>query len=342
MKAVWVSAHGGPNVLEVVDRPRPEPGPGEVRVRVRAAALNHLDLWVRRGVEGHRFPLPLITGCDGAGEVDALGEGVLAIREGQRVAIAPGISCGVCTACCSGRQNLCRFYGIFGETRDGTDAEWICIPEQNALPMPDDMSFVDAAATPLVFLTAWHMLKNRCALQPGETVLVHAAGSGVSMAAIQIARLLGARVFATASRPEKLEKALELGAEMAINYAEKDFTRAVRDVTSKRGVDVVVDHVGAENISKSLRCLAKGGRVVTCGATAGPKLESDLRLIFFKSLSLLGSTMGGLGDMRDVWDLVAAGRMHPVVAEVMPLEEVRRAHELLESRAVFGKVVLET
>ena len=274
--------------------------------------------------------------------MDALGEGVLAIREGQRVAIAPGISCGVCTACCSGRQNLCRFYGIFGETRDGTDAEWICIPEQNALPMPDDMSFVDAAATPLVFLTAWHMLKNRCALQPGETVLVHAAGSGVSMAAIQIARLLGARVFATASRPEKLEKALELGAEMAINYAEKDFTRAVRDVTSKRGVDVVVDHVGAENISKSLRCLAKGGRVVTCGATAGPKLESDLRLIFFKSLSLLGSTMGGLGDMRDVWDLVAAGRMHPVVAEVMPLEEVRRAHELLESRAVFGKVVLET
>jgi len=342
MKAVWVSAHGGPDVLELVDRPRPNPGPGEVRIRVRAAALNHLDLWVRRGVQGHRFPLPLITGCDGAGEVEALGEGVLSIREGERVAIAPGISCGVCKACCSGRQNLCRFYGIFGETRDGTDAEWICIPEQNALLMPDDMSFVDAAATPLVFLTAWHMLKNRCALQPGETVLVHAAGSGVSMAAIQIARLLGARVLATAGRPEKLKMGLELGAEVVINYAEEDFVQSVRDVTSKRGVDVVVDHVGAENISKSLRCLAKGGRVVTCGATAGPKLESDLRLIFFKSLSLLGSTMGGLGDMRDVWDLVAAGRMRPVVAEVMPLEDVRRAHELLESRAVFGKVVLET
>ncbi len=341
MKAVWVSDHGGPEVLEVIDRPRPDPGPGEVRVRVRAAALNHLDLWVRRGVEGHRFPLPLITGCDGAGEVDALGEGVQSIREGQRVAIAPGISCGVCDPCCAGKHNLCRYYGIFGETRDGTDAEWICIPEQNALPMPDEMSFVDAAATPLVFLTAWHMLKNRCVLQPGETVLVHAAGSGVSMAAIQIAALLGARVLATASRSEKLEKARQLGAEVAINYAEEDFTRVVRDVTSKRGVDVVVDHVGAENITKSLRCLAKGGRVVTCGATAGPKLESDLRLIFFKSLSLLGSTMGGLGDMRDVWKLVASGRMRPVVAEVMPLEEVRRAHELLESRAVFGKVVLE-
>ncbi|MCA9319297.1 MAG: zinc-binding dehydrogenase [Planctomycetes bacterium] len=340
MKAVLIEGHGGPEVLQIVDRAVPEPGPAEVRIRVHAAAMNHLDCWVRRGVEGHHFPLPIIPGCDGAGVIDALGVGVSGLKVGDRVAIAPGHSCARCAQCAAGKQNLCRHYGIFGETGDGTDAEAVCIPAINCLPMPDDMPFEKAAAAPLVTLTAWHMLVDRCRVGPGDTVLVHAAGSGVSMAAIQIAKLFGARVFTTASRPEKLERALALGAEVAIDYTKDDFGKVVRKLTDKRGVDIIVDHVGGANISKSIRSLARGGRVVTCGATASPELATDLRLIFFKNLSILGSTMGGLGEMHEAWSQVVAGRIDPVIAEVLPLDEVRRGHELLESRAAFGKVVL--
>ena len=340
MNAVQISQHGGPEVLEFVERDRPEPGPHQVRLQVKASALNHLDLWVRKGVEGHRFPLPIIPGCDMAGTVEALGEGVQGVALGDRVAVAPGFSCGACASCAAGKQNLCRRYGIFGETCDGSNAEYVCVPEANLLRMPESMSFETAASAPLVFLTAWHMVVDRCGIRAGDDVLVHAAGSGVSMAAIQIAKMHGARVFVTAGSDEKLEAARSLGAEVTINYREQDFLKEVRTLTGKRGLDIIVDHVGGENIQKSVRALAQGGRVVTCGATSGPELKSDLRLIFFKNLSILGSTMGGLGEMHDVWGHLCSGRLESIVAETLPLADVRRAHELLESRSVFGKVVL--
>ncbi len=340
MKACLIDEHGGPDVLKFVDRPTPTPNSHEVRIAVKAAGMNHLDCWVRRGVEGHQFPLPIIPGCDGAGIIDAVGAEVRGLRVGDRVAVAPGFSCGMCDLCVSGRNNLCRYYGIFGETTDGTNAEYLCVPHVNVLPLPESMSFVDAAASPLVFLTAWHMLVNRCGIQAGDKVLIHAAGSGVSMAAIQIAKLMGAEVLTTAGSQTKVDQGLALGADHGINYRETDFLKATREITHRRGVDIVVDHVGAENIAKSIRCLAKGGRVVTCGATAGPELTTDLRLVFFKSLSILGSTMGGHGDMRDVWQLLCSGALSPVVGAVLKMEDVAQGHALLENRAVFGKVVL--
>lgn len=340
MKAIVIEEHGGPEVLRVAERPDPTPAPGHALVRIAAAGMNHLDLWVRRGVEGHQFPLPIIPGSDGAGVVESLGDGARGVAVGDRVAISPGFSCGVCPDCLAGRQNLCRHYGIFGETTDGTNTELLSVPVANLLPVPDDMELTHAAAAPLVFLTAWHMVVCRCGVKAGDDVLVHAAGSGVSMAAIQIAKMFHARVLVTAGSGSKVQAGLDLGADVGINYREEDFLKVVKNVTGRRGMDIIVDHVGGENISRSIRALARGGRVVSCGATAGPKLETDLRLVFFKNLSILGSTMGGLGEMRDVWSHITAGRLRPVVAEILALEDVARGHELLESRAVFGKVVL--
>jgi NADPH:quinone reductase-like Zn-dependent oxidoreductase len=340
MKALLIRAHGGPEVIETVERPSPEPGFGEVRLRVRAAGVNHLDIWVRKGVEGHEFPLPITPGCDMAGEIDKIGPGVEGVQVGDRVAVAPGKSCGRCDACAGGRQNLCRHYGIFGETCDGGDAEQAVVPAVNLLPMPPSMDFTVAAAAPLVFLTAWHMVVDRCSVRAGDDVLVHAAGSGVSMAAIQIAKMHGARVFTTVGADEKIAPAQALGAEVVINYKKADFGKEVRALTRKRGCDIIVDHVGGENITKSIRSLAAGGRVVTCGATSGYELKTDLRLVFFKNLSILGSTMGGLGEMRLVWSHICSGRLAPVIAAVMPLDEAREAHRMIEARAVFGKVVL--
>jgi NADPH:quinone reductase-like Zn-dependent oxidoreductase len=341
MRAVVVREHGGPDRLRLEERAAPEPGPGEVRVRLRARALNHLDVWVRRGVPGHTFPLPIVPGCDGAGVVEAVGPGVRARREGDAVVLAPGISCGLCRECASGRDSLCRSYGILGETRDGTCADAVVVPERNALPLPKGVSFEDAAAFPLVTLTAWHMLSDRAALRPGETVLVHAAGSGVSSAAIQCARLLGAgRVIATTSTPEKAARARSLGADETIDYAREDVVARVREATGRAGVDVVVDHVGEATFSASLKCLAKGGRLVTCGATSGPKVEVFLNLVFFKSLSILGSTMGSLGELHDLLGHLAAGRLRPVVDSVIPMSRVAEGHRRLEAREVFGKIVL--
>jgi NADPH:quinone reductase-like Zn-dependent oxidoreductase len=341
MRAVVIREHGGLDRLLFEDRPEPEPGPGEVRVRVRAAGLNHLDTWVRRGVPGHAFPLPIVPGCDGAGVVDAVGPGVRTRAVGDAVVLAPGTSCGTCAACASARDPLCRSYGILGETRDGTCADAVVLPERNALPLPAGTSFEEAAAFPLVFLTAWHMLADRAALRPGETVLVHAAGSGVSSAAIQIARLLGAgRVLATASTAAKAERALALGADEGIDTSSEDFVARVRAATGKAGVDVVVDHVGAATFSGSLKSLAKGGRLVTCGATSGPKVEVHLNLVFFKSLSILGSTMGSLGELHVLLGLLGAKRLRPVVDSVLPLSAVAEAHRRLEAREVFGKLVL--
>jgi len=339
VKAVVIREHGGPEVLRMEDRPIPTPGPGEARVRVHAVALNHLDLWVRKGVPGHTFPLPIVPGCDIAGTVDAVGSGV-GSRVGEAVVVGPGVSCGTCRECRAGRENLCRQYGILGETRDGGCAEYVVVPAVNLFQKPRGLDDPQAAAVPLVFLTAWHMLVGRAELRVGEMVLVHAAGSGVSTAAIQIARLVGARVLATAGSAEKCQRALDLGAEVAVNHREADFVQQVRTWTGKRGVDVAVDHVGEETFDRTLRCLARGGRYVTCGATSGYEMKTDFRIVYFKSLSILGSTMGGSHELLEVLEHVAAGRLSPVVERVLPLDRVAEAHAHLESRAGFGKTVL--
>lgn len=340
MRAVVIREHGDYDRLEFDSRAIPEPGPLEVRVKVKACALNHLDVWVRRGVPGHGFPLPIVPGCDVAGVVDAVGPGVKNVEVGAEVAIAPGIGCGACEACADGDDHLCRFYGILGETRDGGCAEYVVVPARNALRKPKNLSFEEAAATMLTFLTAWHMLVHRAHVKPGDDVLIQAAGSGVGTAAVQIAKLFGARVLATVGSAEKAARARELGADHVIDYSTTDFAREVRQITGKRGVDVAIDHVGEPTIAKSIGCLVKGGTLVTCGATAGFKLEVDLRLVFFKSVSLLGSTMGSLGELHDVLRLVEQGRMRPVIHKVLPLDSIREAHRLLEQREVFGKVVV--
>jgi NADPH:quinone reductase-like Zn-dependent oxidoreductase len=340
VRAVVIREHGGLEALRLEERPVPEPGPGEVRVRVRAVGLNHLDVWVRKGVPGHSFPLPLVPGSDVAGTVDALGGGVRGLAAGDAVVLYPVASCGACRACRAGNEPLCREMGILGETRDGGCAEHIVVPRGNVLPMPSRLDFHEAAGVPLVFLTAWHMLVTRAAIRPGQQVLIHAAGSGVSSAAIQIARLHGARVLATAGTADKCRRAAELGAERCVNYREEDFVRAVRDWTAKRGVDVAVDHVGADTFDRTVRVLATGGCYVTCGSTSGPEMKTDFRLIFFKSLSILGSTLGGSHELVDVLSHVAAGRLEPVIDRTLPLDRVAEAHALLDSRAAFGKVVL--
>ena len=341
MKAAVVRSHGGFERIEFGELSLPEPGPREVRVRVRAAGLNHLDTWVRRGVPGHEFPLPLVLGSDGAGVVDALGPGARGVEIGDDVVILPGTSCGSCAACLEGEDQLCRSYRILGEARDGTCAEYVVLPDANVRPKPPNVSFHEAASVPLVFQTAWSMLVRRAGVRPGDTVLVHAAGSGVGSAAIQIAHLFGARVAATAGTAEKCRHAESLGAELAIDYTESDFVDRIRDWTGRRGVDVVVEHVGKATFAGSVRCLARGGRLVTCGATTGGDVSLSLHQVFFKNLSILGNTMGRKADLVRILELVAAGRLKPVVDRVLPFAEIRDAHRLLEDRAVFGKIVLD-
>jgi len=341
MRAVVIRQHGGLEQLRFEERDLPEPGPGEVRLDLRAIGLNHLDVWVRRGVPGHTFPLPIVPGCDGAGVVAALGPGVRGLEVGERVLIAPGVFPAEDALTAAGTDHLSAGYGIFGETRDGTCAESVVVPARNAVLLPEGVSFEDAAAFPLASLTAWNMLVERARVRPGDVVLVHAAGSGVSTAAIQIARLCGAgRVLATTSSPQKALRARDLGADEVLDYADPDWSRVARRLSGGRGVDVVVDHVGASTFEASLRALARGGRYVFCGATSGPRVDLHLNLVFFKNLSVLGSTMGSLGDVHRLLGLVAAGRLRAVVDCVLPLSQVAEAHRRLEAREVFGKIVL--
>lgn len=341
MRAFRISRHGGPEALEWVELPPPRPAADEVLVRVRACALNRLDLWVRNGVPGHRFPLPLIPGSEIAGEIAELGTAVQGLETGMPMLVAPGVSCGRCERCVSGEEMLCRHYGIFGEHRDGGYAEYVAVPARNVLPLPAGLSFAEAAAVPLVFLTAWHMLRVRAELRPFESVLIQAAGSGVSSAGIQIARLAGAHtIIATAGSNQKLAKAEALGATHAINYHQQDFVDAVREITGKQGVDVVLDHVGGETFEKSLRVLAWGGRLVLCGATSAPTAEINLRALFFKNQSILGSTMGSLAELRQLLKFVVSGALQPVVDRTMPLAAAPDAQRALESREQFGKIVL--
>jgi NADPH:quinone reductase-like Zn-dependent oxidoreductase len=340
MKAVTIREHGGPDKLLFEEIPEPEVQAGQVRLRVRACALNHLDLFVRRGLPSLRLTYPHILGADIAGEVESVGPGVVGIEVGRRAVLAPGVSCGTCRECLAGRDNFCRGYGILGESRNGGYAELVTVPAANVLPYPGDLGFPEAAALPLTFQTAWQMLVDRARIQPGETVLVLAAASGVGSAAIQIAKLFGATVIATASTDEKLARARDLGADHLVNHAEGDVLSEVRRLTEKRGADVVFEHVGAATWEMSILCCAKGGRIVTCGATSGFEAKTDLRHVFFRQISILGSTMGSKSVLYPILDHVKAGRLRPVLDRVLPLKEAAQAHRLLEERATFGKVVL--
>ena len=342
MKAIIFSQHGGPEVLRYAEVADPKINATEALVRVRAVALNHLDLWVRRGLPGIAIPLPHIPGSDIAGEVVKVGELVTRAKVGQRVLLAPGLSCGQCPQCLSGIESLCRRYTIFGYMVDGGCAELVRSPEANVIPIPGDLSFEEAAAVPLVFLTAWHMLITRANLRPGEDVLVLGAGSGVGSAAIQIAKLIGARVIATAGSEAKLQKARELGADEVINHSKQNILDEVKRLTERRGVDVVIEHVGTATWESSVASLAPNGRLVTCGATTGYEGRVDIRYLFSRHLSILGSYMGGKAELHAVLKVIGQRKLRAVIDRTMPLAQCARAHEILEKREQFGKMVLMT
>jgi len=336
MRVVRFHEHGGLEVLRHEEIPDPEPGPGEVLVRVRACALNHIDLWQRRGIPG--VPLPHCPGSDVAGEV-VRGE-PHGVAEGQRVLVQPGISCGRCVACLGGEDNLCRSYGLVGYQSEGGYAELVTVPVENIVPIPDRIGFVEAAAFPLTFLTAWHMLVTRAELRPGETVLILAAGSGVGQAAIQVARAQGARVIVTAGSAQKLARARELGAHEGIDHYTQDIAKEVRRFTDRRGVDVVFEHVGQATWESSMKSLRRGGRLVTCGATTGPSVSIDIRHLFSRQISLVGSYIGSKGELLVAAALFFDGTFTPVIDRTYPLAAAAEAQGRLEDRAQFGKIVL--
>jgi NADPH:quinone reductase-like Zn-dependent oxidoreductase len=338
MKAVRIHQFGGPEVLTYEDISDPPLRKDQVLVRVRACSLNHLDLWVRKGLPGVK--LPHILGSDIAGEVVEVGEYVSGFKTGQRVLIAPMLFCGHCSKCVVGLQNQCREFRVLGNGVDGGNCELIAVPPANVIPIPDSLDFNQAASLPLVFVTAWHMLVGRAGVRPGQTVLVLGASSGVGIAAIQIAKLFHCRVITTAGDEMKLAKARELGADYGINHYQQKISEEVRRITNKEGVDIVIEHVGAATWDESLKSLKSGGTLVTCGATTGPNVGIDLRHLFARQLSLLGSYMGTMGELHEVLGHLFAGRLRPVVDRVFPLSEIRAAHEYLEKSQMFGKVVV--
>ena len=340
MKAIVFHQHGDPSVLHYTDVNEPHLRHNEVLVKVHACALNHLDLWVRRGLPGVPIPLPHIPGSDIAGEVVKVGPDVHTVHIGQKVLLAPGVTCGKCPACLAGRDNLCRDYTNLGYMIDGGCAEYVRCPDVNCMPYPENLDWVHAAAIPLVFLTAWHMLVNRAQLRPGDTALIIGAGSGVGSAAIQIAKYFGAYVISTAGSDEKLAKAKEIGADDVIHHKIMHISKEVRRLTNNRGVDVVFEHVGVATWDESVKSLALGGRLVTCGCTTGYDAKLDLRFLFTRQLSIVGSYMGSKDELRTVLRLAALGRLTPVVDKVWPLHDCIAAHTYLEKGKQFGKIVL--
>lgn len=340
MKAMVFERFGGPEVLELRDVPDPVPRADEVLVQVKACGINHLDLWVRQGLRGMDVEMPHILGNDVVGVALAVGSAVRHVQTGDRVLVCPTLSCGVCTSCHAGDDNLCRQYDVLGRRRNGGYAEQVAVPGVNCLPYPENLTWTEAAAVPLVFLTAWHMLVGRARLTLGEDCLVIAGGSGVGSAAVQVARLLGARVIATAGTAAKLERLRALGAHEVVNQVTEDVAARVRELTGKKGVEVVFEHVGGPVFEQALGALARNGRLVTCGATAGGKATLDINLLFGKHLAVFGSWMGRRAELIEVLRFVRDGRLKPVVDSEMPLSEARRAHERIEAREHFGKVVL--
>ena len=338
MKAVRIHQFGGPEVLTYEDVPDPQPRKDQVLVRVKACSLNHLDLWVRKGLPGVK--LPHILGSDIAGEIAEIGEYVTDFKVGQRIFVAPMHFCGHCPKCLAGLQNHCREFTVLGNAVDGGNCELMAVPWASVIPIPDFLNFNQAASVPLVFVTAWHMLVGLAAIRPGQTVLVLGASSGVGIAAIQIAKMFQCRVIATAGDETKLEKARALGADFGINHYQQKISDEVRKITNKEGVDIVVEHVGLATWDESIRSLKSGGKLVTCGATTGPAVSLDLRHLFARQLQILGSYMGTMGELREVLGHVFAGRLKPVVDRTFPLKDVREAHEYLEKSQMFGKVIV--
>jgi NADPH:quinone reductase-like Zn-dependent oxidoreductase len=329
--------------MEIAEVPVPQPGPGQVQVRVQAAALNHIDIWMRRGLPSLKIALPHIAGGDAVGTISAWGEGVTTLRESDPVLINPGLSCGQCRWCWGGKDNLCPSFRMLGEHTDGAMAEFVVVPAANLVAIPPayrSMDLTPLAALPISFITAWQMLVDKAVVRPGETVLVLGAGSGVGVAAIQIAKLFGARVIAAAAGARKLHGARALGADETIDYVEEELVAAVKRLTDRRGVDVVVEHTGAATFAKSVVACARGGRIVTCGATDGFEATLNLRHVFWRQLSILGSTLAPKSTLFGILDRVVAGQLRPVVDRTLPLANVVAAHQALESRDIFGKIVL--
>ena len=331
MRAIRIHRHGGVDVLKIDELPLPTPGPGECLVKIRAVGVNHMDLWVRKGIPGVKIPLPITPGCEAAGVVEG---------RGDEVVITPGRSCGTCSACREGNDHHCPSYGLYGETEDGVDAEYKVVPERNLIPKPKGISFEEAAAIPVTFLTAWQMLVGRCGLQSGQTVLILAAASGVGSAGIQIAKLSGARVIATVGSEEKIPRAKELGADEVVNHRDPNFSKEVKRLTEGRGVDIVFEHVGAATWENSLKSLAFGGKLVTCGATTGPEVRIWLNHLFAKQQEIIGSTMGPTSALVKILKLAGEKKFAPVIDRIYSFSKAAEAHRRLESREQFGKIVL--
>jgi NADPH:quinone reductase-like Zn-dependent oxidoreductase len=341
VKAVRFHKHGGPEVLQYEEAPDPVPtSPDLALVRVKACALNHLDIWGRIGPPYSKPSLPHIPGCDIAGVVEEAPAHEKELRKGMEVIVSPGVGCGRCEKCLSGLDNQCRRYSIIGNEVDGGYAELVVAPARNLLPKPERMDFVQAASVPLSFLTAYHMLVTKAKVQPGETVLVLGAGSGVGIAAIQIAKAHNANVIATAGSEAKLRKAVELGADYTVNHATKKISEEARKYNEGKGVDIVIEHPGKATWAESIRSVAKGGRIVTCGATTGYDASTDIRYVFSKEITIFGSYMGGSGELLRVLELFKQRRLRPVVDIEMPLIRAREAQERMEKGEQFGKIVL--
>ncbi len=340
MKAVAFKEHGGPDKLSYEDMPMPQIGPQEVLIRVKACAVNHLDIWIRQGNPAYPMPLPHVGGSDVSGIVEKVGSQVEGVSVGARVFLSPGISCWQCQYCLEGRDNMCRTYNLLGAVTHGGYAEYVKVPFRNVLSMSENLSFEQAAAFPLVSVTAAHMLFPLAALQHGETVLVMGAGSGVGMMAVQMAKLAGARVLTTVGSDDKIPKALALGADAVINHAKERVAERVRLLTDGRGVDVVVEHIGPEVWDNCVESLAKGGRLITCGATTGGDVKLNLRYVFSRQLTIKGSYMGTRAELVKAAELMGQGRLKAVIDRTFPLEEARAAQELMASRKFFGKIVL--
>jgi NADPH:quinone reductase-like Zn-dependent oxidoreductase len=339
MRAAIFHEHGGPEVVRIEQVERPRPGRGEVLVQVHASAMNHLDLWVRRGIP-IETTMPHIGGSDVAGVIAEVGDEVDAARVGERVVINPSLWCGRCWACARGEESMCVRFRILGEHTDGGFAEFVAAEADHVYRIPDEMAFEDAAAIPISYMTAWRALVTRAALKPGEDVLVIGASGGTALAAVQIARLMGARVFAVTKGAEKVERIRELGADVVYDRAEMDWAKAVFKDTDRRGVDVVVENVGTPTWAGSVRALANGGRLVTYGGTGGPRVELDIRSVFWRQVQVIGTTMASRGEFEDLLRVIFAGRLRPVVDSVMALDDARAAHERLEAGGQLGKVVL--
>ena len=340
MKASYFREHGGLDKIRYGDLPDPVPGPGQVRVRIRAGALNHLDIFVRNGIPGIPVRLPHVMGSDGAGVVDSIGPGVTQAKPGDEVVLNPGIHCGTCEFCLKGEHSLCVSFHLLGEHIWGTFAEYVVAPEINAYPKPSGLTWEESAAFPLTFLTAWRMLVTKAKAIPGESLLIIGIGGGVSLAALTIAKMLGLTVGVTSGSTDKIRRAQELGADFGIDHGSADIARETRKITGKRGVDIVLDSVGKATWKQSIASLARGGRLLTCGATTGPDPEEDIARIFWNQLTVLGSTMGTHAEFAGMLRMFQGGKVRPVVDSVFPLPEAKEAERRLEEKGQFGKIVL--